>query len=72
MPIFEVKKLEKCVSTVLIEANSPDEAKQIAHSSDHVEWGKDEVISAHLNAHKIDKRPRGKIVHTSKDYYTCS
>lgn len=66
--LFKVVKTESIVSETLIEAESAEQAIEIAES-EHVSFGKEELQHTETEAHEVVKTMRmGRIIHTETGY----
>lgn len=70
MKTFRVIRESLSREEVLIQANSPEEAEEIAEEKDHIHWGKEELIHCEVtNAFKVKKKEiKGRIINTVDGY----
>jgi hypothetical protein len=69
MPIFEITRKEISSETTLIEAETKEEALNIAHECDHIHFTPNQDYNSTDKAKKIKHSPVGRIVHTRTSYF---
>jgi hypothetical protein len=67
MKLYKVKRFDKTFESVLVQANSKEEAQEIAQM-DHIYMNNGEILESSYKTEVVKEKPIGRIVHTKTGY----